>query len=60
VILTAVNAGYDADTVAAMAGTLAGAYVGDVRLPDRWLDDLEFAEELRDEAKDLYALSGLP
>ena len=57
VIVTAVNGGRDADTVAAMAGTLAGAYVGDAALPDRWLRDLEFVEELRTTADGLYELA---
>ena len=46
-IVVAVNGGYDADTVAAMAGAMAGAYHGEIGLPDRWLDDLEAAADIR-------------
>lgn len=49
VILTAVNAGYDADTVASMAGNLAGAWCGAERLrQDRaeWWSELEYRDEL--------------
>lgn len=59
VLVTAVNAGYDADTVAAMAGNLVGAYLGDSALPERWLTELEFADELRTIAARLYDLSDL-
>ena len=45
-LFTAVNAGHDADTVAAMACTLAGAYHGYSRLPQRFLDDLEYHDRL--------------
>ncbi|MFT5204622.1 MAG: ADP-ribosylglycohydrolase [Candidatus Aldehydirespiratoraceae bacterium] len=46
-IVVAVNGGYDADTVAAMTGAMAGAYHGETGLPDRWLDDLEAAGDIR-------------
>jgi len=59
VLVTAANGGYDADTVAAMAGNLAGAYCGEDAFPDRWLDDLEFSSELRDLADSLLDRSGL-
>lgn len=45
-LFVAVDAGHDADTVAAMACTLAGAYHGYSRLPTRLLDDLEFRDTL--------------
>ncbi|MEJ5256124.1 MAG: ADP-ribosylglycohydrolase family protein [Acidimicrobiales bacterium] len=61
VIVTAVNGGRDADTVAAMAGTLVGAYLGDEALPARWRgDDLEDGERLRDLADALFALAEGP
>lgn len=53
--VTAVNRGRDADTVAAMAG----AYHGEAALPHRWLDDREFAAELRDLADPLRPLAGV-
>lgn len=59
VLVTAANGGYDADTVAAMAGNLAGAYCGEDAFPDRWLEDLEFASELRDLADSLVDRSGV-
>jgi ADP-ribosyl-[dinitrogen reductase] hydrolase len=59
VLVTAINAGRDADTVAAMAGNLVGAYLGESVLPERWLADLEFSVELRDQADGLLHLAGL-
>lgn len=48
VILTGVNGGYDADTVAAMAGNLAGAWNGLARLRahGEWWTELEYRDEL--------------
>jgi ADP-ribosylglycohydrolase/predicted NAD-dependent protein-ADP-ribosyltransferase YbiA (DUF1768 family) len=60
VVLTAVNGGYDADTVAAMAGALAGAYNGADAWPTDWLDELEYRDGLEGCADDLLDLSGLP
>jgi len=60
VIETAVAGGRDADTVAAMAGALVGAYCGESALPRRWLDDLEYATELRSLADELVVLGGVP
>jgi ADP-ribosylglycohydrolase len=51
VILTAVRAGRDADTVASMAGNLVGAWVGVGRLradAASWWTDLEYRDELVD------------
>jgi poly(ADP-ribose) glycohydrolase ARH3 len=56
VIVTAANAGGDTDTLAAMAGTLAGAHVGDAALPERWLEGLEDRDRLMDLADRLYGL----
>jgi len=53
-IIGAVNEGGDTDTVGAMAGAIAGAKHGASSLPDRWLDKLENAEELRTIAERLY------
>jgi ADP-ribosylglycohydrolase len=56
-LFTAVDAGHDADTVAAMACTLSGAYHGYSRLPERLLDELEYRDrlvELADGLHDLY------
>lgn len=45
-LLLAANAGYDTDTVAALAGTLGGALGGVVALPQRLLPELEYRNEL--------------
>jgi ADP-ribosyl-[dinitrogen reductase] hydrolase len=52
-VVLAANGGYDADTVAAMTGAFSGAYLGEQAWPQRWLEDLEYAEELRDLADGL-------
>ena len=53
-LLLAANAGYDADSVAAMAGTLGGALGGEAALPERLLPELEYREELLALADDLW------
>lgn len=53
-IITAANGGRDADTVAAMAGTLVGAYLGKEALPVRWRNDLEDAERIAGLAVELH------
>jgi ADP-ribosylglycohydrolase len=58
VVLTAVSGGYDADTVASMAGSLAGAYHGDTVFEGDWLSNLEYADRLRDLAAGLFDQSG--
>jgi len=60
VLVSAASAGRDADTVAAMAGALVGAYLGDTVLPRRWVDELEFADELLAMADGLASLAGAP
>jgi ADP-ribosylglycohydrolase len=48
-ILAAVNAGHDADTVALLTGSLAGAWSGARRLEDEapgWLTELELHDEI--------------
>ena len=60
VLITAANGGYDADTVAAMAGAMAGAYNGLSAWPSRWVDDLEYRDGLEGCADDLLDLSALP
>ena len=59
-VITAANGGYDADTVAAMAGAMAGAYNGLSGLPVRWLDDLEYRDGFEGCADDLLELTPLP
>ncbi len=57
-ILTAVNGGYDADTVAAMTGAMAGAYHGVAGFPHDWVWPLEFADGLAGWADQLLAMTG--
>jgi ADP-ribosyl-[dinitrogen reductase] hydrolase len=45
-ILTAANLGGDADTVAAIAGQLAGAHYGASAIPARWLERLAMRGEI--------------
>lgn len=54
-ILTAANLGDDADTVAAVAGQLAGAHWGARSIPSGWLDKLVMADLIRQMAERLWA-----
>ena len=51
----AVNVGGDADTIAAMAGAVAGARFGASSIPHRWLANLENSGKGRDYVKQLAA-----
>ncbi|MBO9539715.1 ADP-ribosylglycohydrolase family protein [bacterium] len=53
-VLLAVNLGHDADTTAAIAGQLAGAYYGVEAIPSRWRDRLAMREVIERLAWDLY------
>jgi ADP-ribosyl-[dinitrogen reductase] hydrolase len=55
-IVRAVNMGDDADTVGAVTGAVAGARFGASALPERWLEQLDEAGELRSLADELLAL----
>lgn len=57
-LVMAVNKGYDADTVGAVTGMLAGRKYGLRGIPTRWLDKLVKKDELIDMAEKLYALGG--
>lgn len=46
----------DSDTVAAIAGNLCGAFVGEEGLPGEWLDELEYRDELTGLATGLVTL----
>ncbi len=59
IIIAAVNAGYDADTVGAIAGAFAGAYHGESGLPERWVSDVEFRTGLVGVADEVLSLTGL-
>lgn len=45
-IVSAVNMGDDTDTVGAVTGAIAGARFGADALPDRWIGELECADEI--------------
>jgi len=45
-IVSAVNRGGDTDTIGAVAGAVAGARFGAESLPDRWLEPLDYREDL--------------
>ena len=45
-IVTAVSRGGDTDTIGAVTGALAGARFGSDGLPDRWLSELQYREDL--------------
>jgi ADP-ribosyl-[dinitrogen reductase] hydrolase len=57
-LVMAVNKGYDADTVGAVTGMLAGRKYGLKGIPTRWLDKLVKKDDLIDMAEKLYALGG--
>jgi ADP-ribosyl-[dinitrogen reductase] hydrolase len=46
-ILMAANLGDDADTTAAQAGQLAGAFYGEQGIPVEWLEKLSMVDEIR-------------
>jgi ADP-ribosyl-[dinitrogen reductase] hydrolase len=54
-VILAVNLGDDADTVGAITGQLAGAIWGLSSIPDRWLSQLAWREQLIGVAEALYA-----
>ena len=56
-LFAAVDAGYDCDTSGSMACALAGALLGRTQIPDRWLEELEFRDELIRLADGLQTLS---
>lgn len=53
----ALRLGGDTDTIAAMAGTLSGAYLGAAALPARWCAQVEHAAHLIELADQLLAAS---
>ena len=56
-LLTAVNAGGDTDSIAAIAGALSGALNGAAAIPMRWLIDLENKDLMIDYASRLHDLA---
>jgi ADP-ribosyl-[dinitrogen reductase] hydrolase len=57
-VVHAINLGYDADTVGAVTGMLAGRIYGYSNIPKRWLNKLVKHDELLAMAETLYALGG--
>lgn len=56
-VVTAVNAGGDADTLGSIAGAVSGAFNGSSRIPARWLEGLEGREYLELLAERLFTLT---
>jgi ADP-ribosyl-[dinitrogen reductase] hydrolase len=55
-LVLAVNKGYDADTVGAVTGMLAGRHYGYSAIPKRWLNKLMKHDELLQMAETLYEM----
>lgn len=53
-VLKAANLGDDADTTAAIAGQLAGAFYGSEGIPERWLDRIAMREDLMEVGERLW------
>lgn len=56
-VLLAANLGDDADTTAAVAGQLAGAFYGESGIPAQWLEKLAMAKEIGQLAEQLMLLN---
>lgn len=56
-VLEAANLGDDADTTAAIAGQIAGAFWGRRGIPAHWLERLHLQTEIRALAQSVYALN---
>jgi len=57
-LIMAVNKGYDADTVGAVTGMLAGRHYGYSAMPKRWTNKLMKHDELLQMAETLYEMGG--
>jgi ADP-ribosylglycohydrolase len=55
-IVTAVNRGGDTDTLGAVTGALAGARFGNESFPERWLDTIDYRDDLEDLARELIMM----
>ena len=58
-VLRAVNLGDDTDTVAAVAGGLAGIYYGLEEIPEKWLLKLQNREYSEEIATDFFHSIGI-
>ncbi len=56
-VLMAANLGDDADTTAAVCGQIAGAHYGASAIPERWLQRLAMADQIRSMAEELFQRS---
>jgi ADP-ribosyl-[dinitrogen reductase] hydrolase len=56
-VLEAANLGDDADTTAAIAGQIAGAFWGRSGIPSHWLSKLHQSDEIRALAQSLHSLA---
>lgn len=59
-VLMAANLGDDADTTAAQAGQIAGAFYGESAIPPGWLSKLAMVDQIRAMADSLVALAESP
>ena len=55
-ICYAVSLGGDTDTIATMAGAIAGAYYGIDEVPSRWFEICEGTDTALTQAEELYKL----
>ncbi len=55
-VISAVMGGDDADTTAAVAGAISGAYNGEAAIPPRWRTKVERGDEIRTMAQRLWRL----
>ena len=55
-LLYAMSLGGDTDTIASMAGAIAGAYWGDTHIPEEWYPVTEGVQKITKYADNLYNL----
>ncbi len=55
-VMCAVEGGLDSDTTGAVAGAVSGAYNGLEKIPTRWREGVEAAEEIRVLAEKIYLI----
>ena len=52
-VLAAANLGDDADTTAAITGQVAGAFYGEAKIPQKWIDAVTMSREIGEMAEQL-------
>ncbi|XP_043915887.1 ADP-ribose glycohydrolase ARH3 isoform X2 [Protopterus annectens] len=55
-ILYSISLGGDTDTIATMAGAIAGAYYGIDQIPQTWIQNCEASQEIEQQADKIYEL----